>query len=97
MADAGPPTPAVLTPQAPHIPQQPAKEVKHIPQLNWSHFKPEDAEVYLHRTNNWVDTHQFQEGVKVEIFCLTLVGEARLWYESLRPINVGLARVTISI
>ena len=25
------------------------------------------------------------EGVKVQRFCLTLVGEARLWFESLRP------------
>ena len=32
-----------------------------------------------------MDTHAFQEGVKVQGFCLTLVGEARLWYESLRP------------
>ena len=35
-----------------------------------------------------MDTHAFQEGVNVQCFCLTLVGEARLWYESLRPINV---------
>ena len=35
-----------------------------------------------------MDMHQFQEGVKVQRFCLTSVGEARLWYESLRPINV---------
>ena len=61
-----------------------------MPQLNWSHFKPEfsgkpeDAEAYLIGMNNWMDTHTFQEGVKV----LTLVGEARLWYKSLRPINV---------
>ena len=34
---------------------------------------------------NWLDTHAFPEGVKVQRFCLTLV-EARLWYESLRPI-----------
>ena len=40
-------------------------------QLNWSHFKPEfadkpdeDAEAQLLRTNNWMDTHAFQEGVK---------------------------------
>ena len=33
-------------------------------------------------------THAFQEGVKVQRFCLTLVGETRLWHESLRPINV---------
>ena len=34
-----------------------------------------------------MDTHDFQDQVKVQRFCLTLVGEARLWYESLRPIN----------
>ena len=34
-----------------------------------------------------MDTHNFQDQVKVQKFCLTLVGEARLWYESLRPIN----------
>ena len=37
---------------------------------------------------DWMDTCVFQEGVKVQRFCLTLVGEARLWYESLRPIAV---------
>ena len=54
--------------------------------LNWSHFKPEfsgkpeeDAEAHLLRTNDWMNTHQFQEGVKVQRFCLTLIGEARLW------------------
>ena len=35
-----------------------------------------------------MDTHQFPEGVKVQRFCLTLAGKAKLWYESLRPINV---------
>ena len=40
------------------------------------------------RTNDWMDTYAFAQGVKVQHFCLTLVGEARLWYESLRPINV---------
>ena len=64
------------------------------PQLNWSHFKPiyagrpeEDAEARLFRMNDWMDTHDFQDQVKIQRFCLTLVGEARLWYESLRPIN----------
>ena len=33
-----------------------------------------------------MDTHTFPEGVKVQGFCLSFVGEARLWYESLRPI-----------
>ena len=35
-----------------------------------------------------MDTHQFPEGEKVQSFCLTLVGEARLWYESLRHVNI---------
>ena len=63
-------------------------------QLNWFHFKPkyagkleEDAEAHLLRTNDWMDTHDFQDHVKVQRFCLTLVGEARLWYGSLRLIN----------
>ena len=41
-------------------------------QLNWSHFKPEfsgkpeeDAEAHLLAMNDWIDRHQFQEGVKV--------------------------------
>ena len=64
------------------------------PQLNWSHFKPEfagkpeeDAEAHLLRMNDWMDMHDFLENVKVQRFCLTLIGEARLWYELLRPIN----------
>ena len=60
MTDAGPPAPAVPAPQAPLSPQvpqtwqQPAQQVQHMPQLNWSHFKPEfsrkpeeDAEAHL--------------------------------------------------
>ena len=65
-----------------------------MPHLNWSHFRPEfsgnpeDVEAHLPRTNDWMNTHQFQEGAKVQIFCLTLVGKAILWYESLKPIHV---------
>ena len=29
----------------------------------------------------------FSRRCQVQCFCLTLAGEARLWYESLRPIN----------
>ena len=35
-----------------------------------------------------MDTHAFHESIKLQDFCLTLVGEARLWYESLRSVNV---------
>ena len=32
--------------------------------------------------------HHFVEGVRVQRFCLTLLAEARLWYQSLEPINL---------
>ena len=83
MADARLQVPAVPAPQAPQALQQPVQQAQHIPQLNWSHFKPEfpgkpeeDAEAHLLRTIDWMDTHQLQEGVQVQRFCLTLVGEA---------------------
>ena len=78
--------------QALQVLQQPTP---HMPLLNWSHFTPEfsgkpdkDAEAYFLRTNNWMGTHRFQDNFKVQRFCLTLTGEARLWYKSLRLINV---------
>ena len=60
-------------------------------QLNLSYFKPEfagkpeeDAGAYLLRTNDWMDTHNFPDDQKVRGFCLTLTGETRLWYETIR-------------
>ena len=90
----GPQVPVVPAPQVPQALQQPTQQAQHILQLNWSYFKPEfsgkpeDAEAHILRTKDWMDTHQFQEGVKVHRFYLTPVGEARLWFESLRHINV---------
>ena len=40
-----------------------------------------------------MDIHRFQEENKVQRFCLTLTGEARLWYESLRLINADLTEL----
>ena len=34
-----------------------------------------------------MNTHHFVDGVNIQRFCLTLLGEARLWYQSLEPIN----------
>ena len=92
--------PAPQNPQIPIVPNAPqAPEALHLPALhippsNWSHFKPkysskpdEDAEAHLLRTNDWMDTHGCQDHIKVQRFCLTLTGEARLGYKSLRPIN----------
>ena len=71
--------------------QQDAAGQRHI-HLNWSNFKPEfsgkpeeDAEVHLLHSNDWMDPHHFNEDIKVQRFCLTLLGEARLWYHSLEP------------
>ena len=35
-----------------------------------------------------METHNFPDEAKVQRFCLTLTGEGRLWYESLKPIVV---------
>ena len=66
---------------------------RHI-HLNWSNFKPEfsgkpeeDAEAHLLHSNDWMDAHCFNEDIKVQRFCLTLLGEARLWYHSLEPLG----------
>ena len=32
-----------------------------------------------------MEIHNFPEDAKVQRFCLTLTGEARLWYETLKP------------
>ena len=64
-----------------------------VPQIiyqNWIGKKPEfsgkpkeDAESQLLSTRDWMEVHNFPEGEKVRCFRVTLIGEARLWYESL--------------
>ena len=44
--------------------------------------------MHLFCSNDWMNAHHFVHDVKVQRFCLTLLGEARLWYHSLEPINV---------
>ena len=73
-------------------PQQPQIALQQQMHMNWSHFKPkfsgkpeEDVEAHLLRTNDWMTTHNFPEAVKVQRFCLPLVGEARNWYATLEP------------
>ena len=79
--------------QATQVPQAPQGQP--FVHLNWSNFKPEfsgkpneDAEGHLLHTNDWMNAHHFVEGVRVQRFCVTLLGEARLWYQSLQSINV---------
>ena len=68
--------------------QPPIPMVKN--QINWCHFRPEfsgtpneDVEAYLLRTEDWMTTHNFPKDQKVGRFCLTPMGEARLWYATL--------------
>ena len=50
--------------------------------------KPEeDAEAHLLCSNEWMNAHPFDDNIKVQQFCLTLLGEARLWYQSLEPLG----------
>ena len=76
------------------VPAQPAPAgVVPIPQIiyqNWIGKKPEfsgkpeeDAESHCLSTRDWMEVHNFPEGEKVRHFTVTLIGEARLWYESL--------------
>ena len=50
----------------------------------WENQRKMQRHICLEQTIGW--THQFQEGVKVQRFFLTLVREAELWYEC--PINI---------
>ena len=72
MQPPAPPTQPAVPPVQPAVPPvQPGP----MPLLNWFHFKPEfagtpeeDTEAHLVRTNDWMDTHVFPEGLKVQRF-----------------------------
>ena len=80
------------------VPVQPAPAiVAPVPQIiyqNWIGKKPEfsgkpeeDVESHLLSTRDWMEAHNFPEGEKVRHFRVTLIGEARLWYELLAPLD----------
>ena len=76
-----------------HMQPAPAGIVMPAPKIfyqNWMGKKPEfsgkpeeNAESHLLSTRDWMEAHNFPEGEKVRRFRVTLIGEARLWYESL--------------
>ena len=81
-------------PVPPPVPIPPAPAgVMPVPQIiyqNWigkklefSSKPEEDAESHLLSTRHWMEAHNFSEGEKVGHFHVTLIGEARLWYELL--------------
>ena len=55
--------------------------------LEFSGRPEEDAESHLLITRDWMEAHIFPEGEKVRHFHIMLIGEARLWYESLAPLD----------
>ena len=82
----------------PPVPAQPVLQlapagvvpVSQIIYQNWTGKKPEfsgkpeeDAESHLLSMRDWMEAHNFPDGEKVRRFRVTLIGEARLWYESL--------------
>ena len=79
------------------VPQLAPAGVVPVPQIiyqNWIGKKPEfsgkpeeDAESHLLSMRHWMEAHNFPEGEKVRCFRVTLIGEARLWYESLAPLD----------
>ena len=84
-------------PQPAPVQLAPAGVVVPTPQIiyqNWIGKKPEfsgkpeeDAESHLLSTRDWMEAHNFPEGDKVRHFHLMLIGEARLWYELLAPLD----------
>ena len=95
-AQPGPVGPVVPA-QAASVQPVPVGLVVPAPQVfyqNWIGRKPEfsgkpeeDVELHLLSTRDWMEAHNFPNEVKVRHFCLTLIGEARLWYESLAPLD----------
>ena len=92
------PAPVSTQPVPQLVPAQPAPAgvipVHQIFYQNWIGKKPEfsgkpegDAESHLLSTRDWMEVHNFPAGEKVRFFRVTLTGEARLWYESLTPID----------
>ena len=92
------PTQVPVQPVPQLVPVQPAPAgVAPVPQIfyqNWIGKKPEfsgkpeeDAESHLLSTRDWMEVHNFPDREKVRHFHVTLIGEARLWYESLALVD----------
>ena len=87
-------TPVQPAPQPVPAQLAPAGMVPQIFYQNWIGKKPEfsgkpeeDAESHLLSTRDWMEAHNFPEGEKVRHFRVTLIGEARLCYGSLAPLD----------
>ena len=87
MAEGGLPGPAPhredLQPQLSPQPLQPQPGQQVQMDMNSSRFKPEysgkpeeDVEAHLLRTNDWMNRHDFPDGVKVQRFCFDIDGRS---------------------
>ena len=79
---AGPVVPAQPAPIQP-VPIGPVAPAPQVFYQNWIGKPEEDVESHLLSTRDWMEAHNFPNEVKVRHFCLTLIGEVRLWYKSL--------------
>ena len=70
--------------------------MQHAPMaMNWLHFKAkfsgnpeEDPEPHILRTVDWMDTYDFAQGQRVQIFSLTLADRSQI----VAPINTSFQR-----
>ena len=59
--------------------------------MNWSYVKakfsgkPQDPDAHILWVIDWMATHNFAPGQRVQRFLLTLADEARLWHQSIYP------------
>ena len=84
MADQREGVPAPNPPPVQQQQQDNTGQQQQVVHLNWSNFKPEfsgkpdeDAEALLLCSNELINAHHFVDGVKVQRFCLKLLGEAQ--------------------
>ena len=112
MAEGGPPGPAPCRDgQVPQPPQQPPPQPLQPQQtqqahmcMNWSHFKleysgkpEEDVEAHLLRTNDWMNTHDFPDDVKVQRFCTDTYGRSQIMVCFIRTYSNDMAGIAESV
>ena len=99
-----PPTQPVVPPAQTIAPPTHSIHPASMPQLNWSHFKPEftgkpdeDAEeAHLLRTNDWMDTH-FPRRCQSLVFLSNISRRSKVTVQIIKAYNCRLEQVTKSV
>ena len=109
-----PATPVVLPVQLPAPPSQPIVppvepiappiqpiQPAHMPQLNWSHFKPEfagkpdeDVEAHLCRTDDWMDYTCFPRRCQGQVFLSNISRRGKVMVQIIKACKCRLEQVT---